>query len=118
MGACHMRVSRRWTLHSSIAVWRGHAGVALRDPFPGNRWYRNAITAAIDFPDLPGCPGGEGIFDGSITNMGNNQVIIGSHWFVKPRSNAAVTRTSSTALKWLHIELLMPWFNLWTMTFY
>ncbi|KAK9908581.1 hypothetical protein WJX75_009965 [Coccomyxa subellipsoidea] len=50
-------------------------GVALRDPFPGNRWYRNAITAAIDFPDLPGCPGGEGIFDGSITNMGNNQLM-------------------------------------------
>ncbi|BDA44618.1 hypothetical protein COCOBI_06-0940 [Coccomyxa sp. Obi] len=51
------------------------SGVKAREePFPGNRWYRNALTAAIDFPELSGFPGGEELHDGSTSNMGTTQL--------------------------------------------
>ncbi|BDA44616.1 hypothetical protein COCOBI_06-0920 [Coccomyxa sp. Obi] len=47
---------------------------AREEPFPDNRWYRNALTAAIDFQELAGFPGGEELFDGSTSNMGTKQL--------------------------------------------
>ncbi|BDA44617.1 hypothetical protein COCOBI_06-0930 [Coccomyxa sp. Obi] len=44
------------------------------DSFPGNRWYSNALTAAIDYPELAGFPGGGEVLDGSASNMGTKQL--------------------------------------------
>ncbi len=58
-----------------------YAGVDAREePFPGNRWYRNALTAAIDFPELTGFPGGQELLPAYVVNadsismMGTKQV--------------------------------------------
>ncbi len=47
---------------------------AREEPFPLNRWYKNALTAAIDFPDLAGFPGGEAPSDGDPSIRGPKQV--------------------------------------------
>lgn len=51
------------------------AGVSAREePFSDNMWYKNALTAAINFPDLAGFPGGEDLRDAADNNMGLAQV--------------------------------------------
>lgn len=57
---------------------RVHAGVDARErPFPSNRWYFNAITAAVDLPDLAGFLNSSD--DNEISSMGSNHVRTG-HW--------------------------------------
>ena len=58
--------------------WSGRSGLATgagarERPFPGNRWYVDAITAAVDCPELAHFLGGEDA-DSSGPCMGSFQV--------------------------------------------
>ena len=63
-----------WGLSSSPHALIAGAGARER-PFPGNQWYVDAITAAVDCPELAHFLGGEGA-DSSGPCMGSTQVCI------------------------------------------
>jgi hypothetical protein len=73
MDSLHLAVSC-WALGSQQAHDALAAGAGARErPFPGNRWYVDAITAAIDCPELAHFLGGEDA-DSSGPCMGSGQV--------------------------------------------